>query len=129
MADLETSLRTLALQHPAVSAAFGTRFYVDKIPDGAAMYPFVRAQTITDNALDTHSSTEGGTSLVQLDVYDDDKAGCNAAARVLRDWLNRYHGGMGTYAVTIKIRNVIGSFDEEARLFRRILEASILYFG
>ena len=128
MADLESSLRTLALQHPDVTTAFSTRFYWNHIPDGVT-YPCIKAQTITDIAEDTHSRNWGGRALVQLDVYDDDKTNCNAGTDKVRNWLHRYNGGMGTYRVTIKVRNAPSTFDDEARLYRRMLEVSILYMS
>lgn len=126
MADVESSLRTLALSNAAVAATFGTRFHWNHIPDNET-YPCVRAVTVSDNAGDTHSNNWGGQALVQLDVYDDDKAGCNAAAETLKAWLHRYHGGMGTYNVTIKVTNYPSFFEADARLFRRMLELEILY--
>jgi hypothetical protein len=128
MADLETSLRNLTLQNPAVATAFGNRFYWNHVPDGIT-YPCIKAQTITDVSGDTHSSTWGGKSLVQLDVYDDDKSGCNTGAALVRYWLNRYNGGMGTNNVTIKVRNSTSLFDVDARLYRRMMEVEILYIG
>lgn len=129
MADLESSLRTLALQSPAVSTAFGVRFYWNKIPDGTS-YPCARAQTISDIALDTHSNTWGGKALVQIDVFDDDKANCNTNAALIRSWLHRYNGALGaSYNATIQVRNAPSGWDDEARLFRRILEVDILYFN
>jgi hypothetical protein len=128
MADLESSLRTLALQNASVSSAFGTRFFWNKIPDSVT-YPVVRAQTITDTAEDTHSNTWGGRAVVQLDVFDDDKAGANTNAEIIRGWLHRYKGALGSsYNATIKVRNVSSLYDDESRLFRRLMEVDVLYF-
>lgn len=129
MADLESSLRTLTLQHSSVAAAFGTRFYWNKLPDSLT-YPTARAQTISDNAMDTHGNTWGGKAVVQIDVWDDDKANCNTNAGLIRSWLHRYNGSLGaSYIATIKVRNAQSGWDDEARLFRQILEVDILYFN
>jgi hypothetical protein len=126
MADLETSLRSLTLQNPAVSTAIAQRYYIDRIPDGVG-YPLIKAQTISDVGYRTQSGTFGGTALIQLDVWDDDKPTCNQTAETLRSWLDNYKGGMGDLDVTIQIRNMPSSPDSDTKLFRRILEAQILY--
>ncbi len=126
MADIESSLRTIVLQGTGIAAAFGNRFYWNQIPEGVT-YPLIKAQTITDNAMDTHSNNWGGRTLVQLDVYDDDKANANSSSELIRAWLHRYRGTLGGKDATIKVRNVQSGFDTEARLFRRMLEVEILY--
>jgi hypothetical protein len=127
MADLETSLRTLTLQGSGISTAFGARFFWDHIPEEITTYPIVRAQTITDPLARTHSGTYGGRANVQLDVFDDDKAGCNTSADLLIAWLDNYRGGLGAHHVTIQIKSIMGGWEAESRLFRRILQAEILY--
>lgn len=127
MADIETGLRALVLQNPAVVTAFGNRYYIDRIPDNVT-YPLMRAQTINDAEQDTHESTFGTRALIQLDVWDDDKAGCNTNTSIVRDWLHRYRGAYGTGNATIKVRNVPSVPDPETKIFRRILELDIIYF-
>jgi hypothetical protein len=126
MADLETNLRTLTLLNASVAAAFGNRFHWNHIPDDRT-FPCIKAQTITDMSQDTHSSTWGTVALVQLDVYDDDKNGCNTNAELVRGWLHRYKGAFGAGEATIKVRNMPSLFDAEERLYRRMLEVTILY--
>lgn len=126
--SVDSNLRTLALQNAAVVAQIGTRFYVDHIQDNVT-YPCVRAQTITDPLSRTHSGTYGGRALVQLDVYDDDQINCNAAADALTAWLDNYNGAMGSYVVTIQIKSRQSGWEADSRLFRRLLEAEILYFN
>src|SRR5919106_4588543 len=101
MADLETALKSLALQNAAIASAFGQRYYIDKIPDGVT-YPLLRAQTITDAEQDTHSTTWGSRALIQLDVWDDDKPNCNINTGLVRAWLHRYKGAFGSGNATIK---------------------------
>ena len=124
--DIETALKALTLQHPDVAAAFGQRYYIDHAPDNVT-YPIIRALTVSDNALDTHTNTYGGQALIQLDIWDDDKAGCNVAAQLVRSWLHCYKGAFGGGVATIKIRNAPSVPDPDTKLFRRILEADILY--
>lgn len=127
--SVDSNLRTLALQNAAVTTQIGSRFFINWIPEiqGGMTYPCVRAQTITDPFARTHGGTYGGRALVQLDVFDNDEATCNIAADALTSWLDNYRGGMGAYNVTVQIKNRMGGWEEESRLFRRILEVEILY--
>lgn len=124
--DIETSLKALTLSNAGIAAVIGQRYYIDHIPDGVT-YPIVKAQTITDNPIDIHSSNLGGRALIQLDVYDDDKQTCSTSADLIRVWLHNYRGAFGGGNATIKIRNVQGNWDVDSRLFRKMLEAEILY--
>jgi len=124
--SLDTSLRTLVLQNPAVSTAIGTRYHIDNLPDGVS-YPCVRAQTITDPSHRSHSGTFGGTELVQLDVYSDAQTTRDSATDALITWLDNYKGAMGSWNVTMQVRNKPRSWEPESRLYRCMLELSILY--
>jgi hypothetical protein len=124
---VDTSLRTLTLQNAAVSAAIGTRYHIDRLPDNVT-YPCVRAQTIADPSTRSHGGTFGGRALVQLDIYDDDPATRDTAATAIIGWLDNYRGALGSYNVTIQVRNRLPSWEPEARLFRALLEIEILYF-
>lgn len=126
MADLESSFRTLMLQGGAVASAIGSRFHWDNLPDNES-YPCVRAVTVTDPLNRTHNGTHGGRSLVQIDVYSDAKGTCNSAAEAIKTWIDNYKGAMGTYAVTIQVKNTRGSFEPDSRLYRRLMEIEILY--
>jgi len=129
MADLETSLRTLALQNSAVSAAFSNRFALKYIPDDMD-YPLIRAQAITNPFTRTHNGTHGGRKRVQLDVYDDEthESRCNTSADTLTAWLDNYNGAMGAHNVTIQVKNDVPMWEAETRLHRRMIEIEILYF-
>jgi hypothetical protein len=125
--DIETALKALTLQNATVTAAFGQRYYIDHLPDGIT-YPAIRALTVADPQIDTHTSNIGGRATIQLDIWDDDKAGCNVNADKVRQWLHRYNGAFGSGNATIKIRNAPSVPDPDTHLFRRILEVDILYF-
>lgn len=124
--SVESNLRTLTLQNAAIVALIGSRFHIDHIPD-TATYPLVRAQLITDPFSRTHSGTFGGRALVQLDVFDDDQSGRDAASDALIAWLDNYNGAMGSYNVTIQVKDRRGNWEAESRLYRRLLEVEILY--
>jgi len=126
--SLDTSLRTLTLLDSGVLTAISTRYYVDRLPDDVT-YPCVRAQTITDPSHRTHAGTFGGTELVQLDVYDDDQTGRDVAADALVNWLDNYKGYMGNWNVTIQVKNKPRSWEGESRLYRCMIELSILYLN
>ena len=124
--DIETALKALTLQNTAVAAAFGQRYYIDRIPDNVT-YPVIRAITVADPPLDSHANNYGGQAIIQLDIWDNDKAGCNTNAALVRDWLHRYNGLFGGGTATIKINNAPSVPDPDTHLFRKILEAQILY--
>ncbi len=126
--SIDSDLRTLTLQNPAVVAQIGARYHIDHIPD-SAVYPCVRATTISDPFSRTHNGTFGGTARVQLDVYDDDPINCNAAADTLVGWLDNYHGGMGSHNVTIQAKNNQGGYEADVKLFRRLLEIEVLHLN
>lgn len=126
--SLDTSLRTLVLQNAAVVTAISTRYHIDKLPD-TVTYPCVRAVTVTDPSIRTHSGTHGGRELVQLDVFDDDQTTRDSAADALITWLDNYRGGMGSYNVTIQVTNKPRSWEPESRLYRCMIELEILYFS
>lgn len=126
--SLDTALRTLVLQNPAVVAAIGARYHIDHIPDGET-YPCVRAATIADPFLRSHAGTHGGRETVQLDVYDDDQTGRDAAADAIVAWLDNYRGALGaSYNATIQVRNKPRSWEAETRLYRCMIEIEVLYF-
>jgi len=122
--SLDTSLRTLTLQNAAVVTAIGSRYHIDNLPDSVS-YPCVRAQTITDPSLRSHVGTFGGRELVQLDVWDDDQANRDAATDALVAWLDNYRGAMGSWNVTIQVRNKPRSWEAESRLYRCMIELEI----
>lgn len=123
--DIDTALRAVVLQNGAIAAAFGQRYYIDRIPDNVT-YPIIRAQIISDSEQDTHVDTWGIRAVVQVEIWDDDKQGCNVNSALVRNWLHRYKGAFSTGEATIKIRNAPNVPDPDTRLFRRILEADIL---
>ena len=127
MADIETTLRTLTLSNASVSAAFGQRYYIDRMPSNVTTYPVIRAQTVSDIEMDVHDNSWGSRAVVQLDVWDDDKPNCNVNAAIVRNWLHRYRGAFGDGIATIKVRNAPSVPDPDTHLFRRILEIDILF--
>lgn len=124
--SVDSNLRTLVLTNAAVVAQIGSRYHIDHLPDSAT-YPCVRAQLITDPFQRTHSGTYGGRALVQIDTYDDDPTNCNTAADAIVAWLDNYRGALGSYNVVIQIKNRLAGWEAETRLFRRTMEAEILY--
>lgn len=125
--DVETALRTLTLENAAIAAAFGQRYYIDRIPD-TVTYPIIRAITISDQPFDTHTANIGGEALIQIEIWDDDKQGCNTNAAKVKDWVHCYVGAFGSGTATIKITNAPSVPDPDTRLFRKILDADVLYF-
>ncbi|HEY6021339.1 MAG TPA: hypothetical protein VIY48_15980 [Candidatus Paceibacterota bacterium] len=126
--SIDSNLRTLTLTNAAVVAQISNRFFIDHIPDSVT-YPCVRATTVADPFDRAHSGTIGGRARVQLDTYDDDPTNCNAAADAINAFLDGYRGAMGNYKVTIQVKNRIGGWEAESRLFRRMSEVEIFYLN
>ena len=124
--SLDSNLRTLTLQNPAVVTAIGSRYHVDNLPD-TVTYPCVRAQTVTDPHLRSHSGTYGGNELVQLDVYSDVQSTRDSAADAIVAWLDNYKGAMGSRNVTIQVRNKPRLWEPQSRLYRCMIELTVLY--
>lgn len=124
--SLDTDLRTLALANAGIAAAISTRYHIDKFPD-TVTYPCVRAVTITDPFLRSHAGTYGGRETVQLDVYSDAQSTRDSAADALIAYLDNYKGAMGSANVTIQVTNRPRSWEAETRLYRCMIELSILY--
>ena len=124
--SLDTDLRTLALANAGITTAISTRYYIDHLPDNVT-YPCVRAATITDPFLRSHAGTYGGRETVQLDVYSDAQSTRDSAANALIAYLDNYKGAMGSANVTIQVRNRPRLWEAESRLYRCIVELSILY--
>jgi hypothetical protein len=127
--SLDTSLRTLTLQNPAVTTAIGSRYHIDNLPD-IVSYPCVRALTITNPRLRSHAGTHGLRETVQLDVYSDVQTTRDSAAAAIVAWLDNYKGAMGSSGnVTIQVRSSPPSWEAESRLYRCMIELSILYLN
>lgn len=125
--SLDTSLRTLVLQNPAVVTAISSRYHIDNLPDGVS-YPCVRAITIADPSQRTHNGTFGGTETVQLDVYSDTQITRDSAADAIITWLDNYKGALGSWNATIQVKDKPRSWEPESRLYRCMIEVSVLYF-
>lgn len=109
----------------AIVTAFANRITPDIIPDNQA-YPHARVRQI-GGTQGYHTTGEGQRGhLLQIDMYDDDLAGANANAEIIRAAFSGYMGMMGgmlTGRVQAKI--VQSNWNETARNFWRIIEVEI----
>jgi hypothetical protein len=127
--SFDDELRALTLLDTAVSGAIGNRYHNDHLPDDVT-YPCVRAVVLTDPSARTHDGTFGGTETVQLDVYSDTQTTRDTAADALIAYLDNYTGAMSSnWNVTIQVRNKPRSWEPESRLYRCMIELSILYLN
>jgi hypothetical protein len=125
MADIESNIRTFLLQDANVLSAFAARIYIDKVADGAA-YPFAKLSTVTDSPSYTQDGEYGRQTIFQVDVYDDDKAGCNTNAGYIRAALSGYTGLLSDKTVGMcKITNEFGEWSPDARHFRRMMQVEV----
>jgi hypothetical protein len=109
----------------AVLAVFAHRITEDKIPDKQG-YPHARVRQIGQTQ-DYHTTGEGSRGhMLQIDMYDDDLAGANANAEILRAAFSGYIGMMGgmlTGRVQAKI--ALSNNDEATRTYWRVIEVII----
>jgi len=125
MADLEASVVSFALLDADVLSALGSRFYVDKVPDKPGK-PFAKLSQVSPDQRYTQDGYAGRVVLLQLDVYDDDKARCNSTAESVKARFDGYRGMMGDIKVgRCWCKDVRGEWPPDARNFRRILELEI----
>jgi len=125
MIDPKSAVIAHCNNNAAVFAAFANRITPDKIPDGQA-YPHARVRQIgqSQNYHTTGESQRG--HLLQIDVYDDDLAGANTNAEILRAAFSGYMGVMGSMSTgRVKARIVQTNWNETARNYWRIVEVEI----
>lgn len=131
MAEITPAMIAHYGQNAAIAAAFGTRIFGNRIPDvpgGTAWsYPYARIREISSTNRYSHSGNCGRTALVQIDVYDDDEAGADANAELLRAALDGYKGQMGAVSVGMaQARRRDANWNPEVRNYWRIVEVEIL---
>jgi len=125
MADLESNIRTFLLQDANIESSFDDRIFIDYVADGAA-YPFAKISTVTESTEYTMDGEAIRMTMLQIDVYDDDKSTCNASAVYIRDKLSGYSGVLSDLVIgRIFMTNARSEWAPEARHFRRMLEAEI----
>lgn len=130
MGELKTGIIAHLTNDANVYAVFGNRIWADRIPDfpggGSQPYPYARLRVITSPQSYSHQGESGRTPLVQIDVYDDDIAGGDANAELIRVSLSGFKGQMGSVNVgRCFVDGPSGTWDETTRNYRRILEVSI----
>jgi hypothetical protein len=95
MAEITANLRTFLLENDGISTAFGERVFVTNVPDSPA-YPFAVIYKIVPSANYVYGGRWGNDDLVQIDIYDDDLAGCVTNAQLIETELDGYTGAMGS---------------------------------
>lgn len=123
--DIKPACIALCNATSAVLAAFGNRIHPDTLPE-IVTYPCARILQIgTDQRY--HLQGESGRKIMaQIDVYDDDLAGADANAEIMRNAFSGYKGQMGNVnAGMVKARIVSGSWNAEARNYHRIIEVLV----
>jgi hypothetical protein len=108
-----------------ILAAFAHRVTQDTIPDGQA-YPHARVRQIGQTQ-GYHTQGEGARGhMLQIDMYDDDLAGANTNAEILRAAFSGYMGMMGNMLTgRVQARIVLSNNDETTRKYWRVIEVVI----
>jgi hypothetical protein len=125
MAEITANLRTFLLADSGISTAFGTRIYVVYAPD-TQTYPFAIIRLVTDQAAYMQTAEALREAVVQIDIYDDDLAGCITNANLLRAKLTGYRGAIGDMTVgAVFVRENRREWSPEARHFRALQQYDI----
>ena len=125
MAEIKQAVIIHLNNDPTVHAAFAHRITADKIPDGQT-YPHARLWVVTSPQQYTMQGEGGHEVMVQIDVFDDDLAGADANTELIKASLSGFRGQMGSVnAGHVFVSRGPGTWNEEARNFRRILEVKI----
>jgi hypothetical protein len=126
MAEITANLRTFLLADSSISTAFGTRVYVTKAPD-TQTYPFAIIRKVAPTANYMYDGRWGNDDLVQIDVYDDDLAGCVTNAQLIEAELDGYTGAMGSISNTASwiTQSPTEEWSPEARHFRSRIDVNI----
>jgi len=122
MSDARTFLR----QDADVLAAFGERIGVDEIADGWD-YPQAMIRQITTGT-SYHQSGEGNALvLLQIDVFDDDRATLDTNAALIKARLSGHRGIMGaaSYGRVFMTDVRTDRLQDQPRKYRKIMEAEI----
>lgn len=125
MAEITSSLRTFLLEDNVISGAFGQRIHEAFAPD-TQTYPFAIIRIVTDQPSYVQSTEALRETIVQIDIYDDDIAGCITNSNYIRAKLTGYKGLMGDIEVgAIFVRESRRDWAPEARHFRALHQYEI----
>lgn len=123
--EITSGLRTFLLEDSTIAGAFGSRIYVVLAPD-TQTYPFAIIRIVTDQPSYVQSFEALREAVVQIDIYDDDLAGCITNSNYIRAKLTGYKGLMGGIEVgAIFVRESRREWAPEARHFRALHQYEI----
>lgn len=138
MAEVESCLLAFLMQDTDVLAAFGNRISPDKMPDGSGETTtdsFARLTSLPAAITYTQDGEGPRTELIQIDIWNKDKATLMTHAGYIKAALSGFRGAMGSAAAgfvhigSAFVNNVRGNWDEDIRKFRRILEVRLATNG
>lgn len=119
MADHEDVVRDRLADHSGVSALVSTRIWYSRLPDDPTL-PALSVQQISGVPVSAFGDDVGEVELrVQVDAWDDDRAGAKALAEQVRDALQRFTGSYGGVTIQVVGMNTGGTrFEPDGRLWR-----------
>jgi len=131
MAELEANLLTFMFSLSDITDIFSTRIYVDRKDEAiTTVYPYAILRTVTEAPGYAHDGDIPDTSLIQIDVYSDDKSEVNDGVTAIEDNLGGYTGTVGYLSVgRIFVTNVRGAYDPDVRVFRRSIDMQVSQIG
>ncbi len=131
MPELEESLKTYLCLQAGVNAIFGAtadcRIAVDRWDSRLdTVYPFALIKTVVEAPEYAHDGALPDTGVYQIDVYSDSKTTANSGTTAIRAELSGFSGAMSGITVGHSfIVNTRGTFDPDARVFRRSTDVEI----
>lgn len=124
--DVKPAIIALCNATETVLTAFAHRIHPDTLPDPIAGYPCARVLQVGTDQRYNYQGESGRKVMAQIDVYDDDIAGADANAEIMRSAFSGYKGRMGNIdAGMVEARIVSGSWNAEARNHHRIIEVLV----
>lgn len=125
MADIAGAIIAYALQDAAISAAIGTKLYLDKVADDAEV-PYGKLSEIDNAAKWTQDGRGPRDILFQIDLYHDDSVVVDTIADLFESRFDGFRGLMATVVVgRCFARRVNRNWSPANRRFRRVLELKV----
>lgn len=128
MADVMTGIVSRLGAYTDLTDLVATRIHRLKAPHDESL-PYLVLHKITTNTWPAMGADiDPASARIQVDVYDDDGAGCDAAALEVKNALTRWSGTAG--GVTFQevfFEDENDGYENDTNLFRKIVEFTAFY--
>lgn len=122
---ITSDIRTFLRQDADILTAFGERIGVDELHDAWA-YPMVKITNIDTAVHYTQDGQGNSLSLVQIDIYCDDREELDIYSGYIENRLSGHKGKMGAgYYGRVFVSKISSNRLAEIQAFRSILEVEV----